>query len=303
MGLNRLFSIEKRYLLIGTLALIGLLALSLKALLHCHRSQKTMTRSLGEFTFIDGKPYVEASIEGQRVLSLFDTGSTFNILPSKLVKALHQVDSRKRSVRTVLGSRDFRTTDAVVSLDGHISPGTRHLIGDLRRPVIGAGLIFSTRSIYISKEGFQFDPSFDMKDASHCDNGIVLDLSGQALDAPIGRIYLTLLINGTRELVMLDTGNANFLTGTRRDNDNQWQFPDGLQVISDANGSFGIRRYINRTAMLSIGDSNLPIKYKSYPGYVEPRVRYVLGAEFLNHYSLYMEPRRGKICYFARTKS
>ena len=292
---------KKLCFLIGILAFAGVLISCFGRSSKDYRAESEMAKLTGEFTFIDGKPYVEAVIDCRSVLSLFDTGSTFNIVPSKMVNSPSQADLPTRSIRTVLGMKGFKTADAEISLEDRKLPSATILIANTQRPVIGAGLIFSTTSISISKEGFRFNPSSKLEEASHCDNGIVSDLSGSTLDAPIGRIYLTLMINDVPELVMLDTGNPNLLTGTQRDNDKKWQFPDGLQVVTDAHGNMGLRRYVNRTASLSIGSAKLRIKYKSFPGYVEPRVRFVLGAAFLDHYSLYLEPRRGKVCYFART--
>ena len=290
----------KRFVLVSLLILGGAFALAITAFFRLDKNHEATLGTPGQFTYVDGKPYVVALINGKSVLSLFDTGSTYNILPPQLINSEHTGVSPTHAVRTVLGTKSFRTAEADVILANHTLSGGKNLVGNVENPVIGAGLIFSSKRIYISREGFTFEPSINLNKASYCDNGVVLDLSGQTLDSPIGRIYLSLPVNGVRELVMFDTGNAALITGTNRDNEVGWRFPNGILFVSDANGGLGLRRYINRDAAISIGGSILKLSYKSFPGYVEPRVRFVLGAEFLNYYSLYVEPHIGKVCYFAR---
>lgn len=151
--------------------------------------------------------------------------------------------------------------------------------------IIGSPEIFGSEKVLLSNNGIFFDDEINK-----CIEGInkipvnvnrIIDIHGKTK-----AIYFKMNINGINERVLLDTGIAELLTATDINiiNESKSIFPS-ISLLKTANGLSFSSAY-SYDATITIADIKIPTKYKAINNWNNPRARYYLGAEILNHYSI-----------------
>jgi hypothetical protein len=164
-------------------------------------------------------------------------------------------------------------------------------------PLIGSDFLFSSGAVRLSASGLEFNPSYEPANADHC-AGLTLDFSGNTLESPVKSVRITLVIDGREQSAFLDTGRRETLAGTAAAPAPGRRSLPKFDVRFNSLGEWKFAPYRSRTATLAIGRSDLTVGYQHFTTDESVAAPFVLGAGILKHYSLVIDPAKGRACFF-----
>ncbi|GAB3098382.1 aspartyl protease family protein [Lysobacter terrae] len=254
--------------------------------------------SENEFVISNGRPWIAAQIGNEKRLVLFDTGSALSVIDPKWAGRAGVVEVGRRNVSSASGR--YALTQATLhdlTFAGGQLNSINILLSKSRRSLLGGNAIYRDSQILISRKGVQYGR--DVRAAFrtvHC-VPIMVDYSGGTTDSPAALIYLKLNINNRDHFALLDTGNAELLTGTKVSSESSQQSLPRVTVVANSDGQLAVKLYYRQKALIRIGNDSIEENYRVYPSGMGNRADFVLGARILEHYSIYLDYRHGIGCF------
>jgi hypothetical protein len=248
-----------------------------------------------DFVFIDGKPWIAASIGGKRQLVLFDTGASLPFINSEWATSSGFTPTGKAQVGSAVGSYELaRGKLKEIAFSNQTFSNEDIALSQQRTSSVGASVIFRPSQVLISKKGYFYGQDYRLTRSLVACLPLKFDLSGNTFDSPVSRIYLGLTIDGKQEFALLDTGRAEFLTGVGFSPSGGVAIP--RLALLENNGKFNFRSYYPQESELKFGNDTIKEHYLVFPGISNIRAKYVIGSAILDRYSIYLDYRHGVAC-------
>lgn len=251
-----------------------------------------------ELMFIAGRPYAIFNIGGKNDIALVDTGATQSKIDLGKFNPALIAPHGNINVNTPLG-RTNASIYKVVDMNfmtRHISNLTVSKTKKMQSNTIGSPEIFSAQEVLITKNGIYYD-----KHIEEFKNAFEVPVTYTRSDDKLPKIRSVIYhleINGEIQQAILDTGIKSLLTGTTLNSHNK-TLP--FFSVFRASSGLAIKKVYHQTATLKVGPDILNVDYKSIPGWNAPRAKYYLGAEILQHYSLFFNFNKNKF-YFIKNE-
>lgn len=247
-----------------------------------------------KFVFEKGRLWAVAE-NGRRALALVDTGASMSVFPDEWHSTLPNAGSE--IVSTPFGQRQLPVSRIESLQVGGILFDSKVLIAKVRYPVIGNDILFSRNNVLLSQSGAAFDVEYDPNKAIFCARAVVR-YQGNTLQSPVDAIFLMLNIDGVEQKVFLDTGIAPALQATAFAPMPKKKLFPRPDIRSNSLGEWRFVPYFGREASLSLGNRETALSYHHYYTDRSVDAPFVMGAGILNDYSILIDHRKGRACFF-----
>jgi hypothetical protein len=247
----------------------------------------------GGYGFYQGELWAAAGSAGTP--ALIDTGTTTSVFPKDW--PFSSPSHSQARVTTVFGERMLALRRV-----GPTRIGGRRFEGEvftanLRNPHIGDDFIFGSGNVLLSVSGLKFDVDYDASDAIAC-VGWQLSFAGGGIEGPLAKVELMLTIDGVEQRAFLDTGRSAALAATAAlpmPKEKLFPRPD---ILLNGFGDWKFSPYFARHAVLSLGGERASFDYHHYYTDRSDDAPFVVGAEMLKHYSILIDRKKHRACFF-----
>ena len=246
--------------------------------------------------FQQGRLWALLTDGDRQALALVDSGATMSVLPKSWIAPGKA--SGSETVETPFGSHRYPAFQSQSLRIGDVAfPGRRVLSADVKHPLIGADLLFSKGNVLFARSGLKFGQPYDVEQAVAC-AGLDIEFSGNSTETPVRSIRLLLNIDGAEQKVFFDTGRAPALEGSSAAPlPLKKPFPR-VDFIKNFFGQWSLAPYYPRKASIKLADDERSIGYRHYFNDGSVKAPFILGAGILDTYSIVVDPKHGRACFF-----
>lgn len=241
-----------------------------------------------EFQFSHGRYW--APISFNRNVSdraLVDTGSAYSSIKEKILKNVEHRELPPTEVSSVVGHYSLDVVKIKeINFSGKRKEDSVFLVSSVN--VIGANLLFDNPPVTLGAEGVEWG---DRLGEGTC-VPFKMDYFGSGAESGISALYIGLEINGKLEYALLDTGGRDYLTGI----ENNATLASRVTLIMNSDGRISLATYSNESADLTIGSEPKSVRYRSYKSGFNSRAKFVIGAKFLEEFSIHVRSNAGPVC-------
>lgn len=249
----------------------------------------------GTSAYVNGRLWTKIVSENTGGIGLVDTGTSTSILNSEFINRSERLNHRDLETRFNTSSIETFLSKPlnILGLDFLASPA---FLAKGKTSVVGNDFIFSQPSVLFSaRYGIRFG-HFDRDEFDYCGT-ITLDYAGRDTGSGIQALYFNIVIDGTLQKVLFDTGRDTFLEATGLlPLDPNSRAPTGLDISSNSLGQSRIEWFASRTVNLEIGDQKGAKRIRHFYENSSPNAAFVLGSRFLVAYDVYVDLKLGRFC-------
>lgn len=257
------------------------------------RKASQLVVSSSGFVFTKGRLW--ALTNNNQTLALIDSGTAMSVFPNNW-PSLAEVEGRE-NVLTTFGQRQLDVRKLKMTRIGNEYFEGKVLAGEVSYPIIGNDFIFRANNVLFTRDGLEFDVDYRQGDAIAC-VGAIVGYQGNTISTPVGSIRLVLNINNTEQIVYFDTGRASTLEASALAPRPIKNLFPRVDIRFNSLGEWSLVPYFSRKALISIGGQKEIIPYRHY--YIDRTedTPFVMGAGILRNFSILIEPRKGRACFF-----
>jgi hypothetical protein len=231
----------------------------------------------------------------RQALALIDSGATMSVLPRTWMEA--GKTGRFETVETPFGSRQYPAFQSQsLTIAGIPFSGRRVLSADVKFPLIGADLLFSKGTVLFARSGVKFGQPYDVEKAVAC-VGLDIEFSGNSTQTAVRSVHFLLNIDGVERKVFFDTGRAPVLEGSSAPLPPKKPFPR-IDVIKNMFGQWSLVPYYSRKASIKLAGAEKIVPYRHYFTDRSVKSPFILGARILDTYSIVVDHKNGRACFF-----
>lgn len=241
-----------------------------------------------EFQSYRGRYWAPISFHGNvSDRALVDTGAVYSSIKARILKDIEHRELPPTEISSVVGRYSLEVVKIKeINFSGKRKEDPVFLVSSAS--VIGANLLFDNPPVTLGAEGVEWG---DRLDEGTC-VPFKMDYLGSGAESGISALYIGLKINGNLEYALLDTGGRDYLTGIK-DGANP---ASRVTLIMNSDGRISLATYSNESADLAIGSESRSVRYRSYKSGFNSRAKYVIGAKFLEEFSIHVRSNVGPVC-------
>lgn len=244
----------------------------------------------------NGRLWIPVDNDGTKTLALVDSGTSMSVFPDhwRAISATGDFET----IASPFGQRRIPVYELdAIYIAGEWFRNKRVLVTEASYPLIGGNILFEGKNILFSQNGLKFDQHYDPASADACVQTLV-NFQGSSVATAVEAVFFLMIIDGVEQKLFFDTGRRAALEATSlADKPARKPFPRP-DIRSNSLGDWKLTPYYARHAEVTLGNDRLSLPYRHYYRDQSVPAPFVMGAEILKTYSILVDYRKGRACFF-----